>query len=91
MLCFKKWTSSEDEKLKNGIIKHALHWSAIARDPTYNWDRTDVQLKDRFRVLYKNPSWKRVFDNILMENSKEKAIHKYTLHTVIDHDSFSND
>ncbi|KAH7830427.1 uncharacterized protein MONOS_10719 [Monocercomonoides exilis] len=66
----KRWTPVEDKLLLRGISKHGTRWAAIAKDETIDLGKTDAQLKDRYRILIRDPIWKRIIEKKLSEVGK---------------------
>eukprot|EP00770_Monocercomonoides_exilis_P008978 MONOS_8933.1-p1 / transcript=MONOS_8933.1 / gene=MONOS_8933 / organism=Monocercomonoides_exilis_PA203 / gene_product=unspecified product / transcript_product=unspecified product / location=Mono_scaffold00352:4559-5383(-) / protein_length=196 / sequence_SO=supercontig / SO=protein_coding / is_pseudo=false len=53
----KPWTAKEDEALIQGIKRYGCHWAEIVKKSGFHWNRTNVQLKDRWRIIKK---WKKI-------------------------------
>ncbi|KAK2961507.1 hypothetical protein BLNAU_3629 [Blattamonas nauphoetae] len=56
------WTQQEDDQLLRGLKKHGKAWIDIINDREFIWHRTNVQLKDRFRILSKDIRWRELLD-----------------------------
>ncbi|KAK2942452.1 hypothetical protein BLNAU_22642 [Blattamonas nauphoetae] len=53
----RKWEKYEDVLLQRGIRRHGKKWADIAKDADLDLDRTDAQIKDRYRILSKDKKW----------------------------------
>eukprot|EP00770_Monocercomonoides_exilis_P010807 MONOS_10754.1-p1 / transcript=MONOS_10754.1 / gene=MONOS_10754 / organism=Monocercomonoides_exilis_PA203 / gene_product=unspecified product / transcript_product=unspecified product / location=Mono_scaffold00502:21712-22846(+) / protein_length=340 / sequence_SO=supercontig / SO=protein_coding / is_pseudo=false len=47
------WTEAEDKALRKGVERHGMQWAMIVKDEEFEWHRTPMQLKDRYRILVK--------------------------------------
>lgn len=50
----RKWSPAMEQQLIDAVNKHGKRWAVILSDPLFNFeDRTNVELKDKWRNIEK--------------------------------------